>query len=136
MRIVAIITLLPIHITGSQVKPLEFYCGPSWPAGGGEGITLIDIVTLIVVTLVAPWDPEMQFLICTVVFYRDVWVTASNLRFLKRYLRGRIVKMNSIVITRCCCAGDLGRHWVLRQLNLKLDCRKSVLIHPLSVAPR
>jgi hypothetical protein len=54
IRILAIVALLPVHITGSQIKHLEFCCGPSWPTGGGDGIAHVDFVTFIVVILTAP----------------------------------------------------------------------------------
>jgi len=43
----------------------------------------------------------MQFVICAIVVYQDVWVSASDLRFLKRHYGGQIVKKNSIV-NKCC----------------------------------
>jgi len=136
IHIVTIVTLIAVHITPSQVKPLELSWGPSWPAGGGDGSAPVDFITFIVVILAAPWYPEMQFIIRRIVVYQDVWVSASNLRFLKRHLGGQIVKKDRIVNTRCFRADDLGRRWVLRQLDLTLDCHESVFIHPLLVALR
>jgi len=136
IRIVAILALIPVDITGSQVKPLEFSRGPSSPAGGADGIVLVAFVTFIFVIPAAPWHPEMKFVIRAIVVYRDVWVSASDLRLLKRHFGGQIVKKNSIVNTRCFRADDHGRRWVLRLLDLTLDCSKSVVIHPLLVALR
>jgi len=78
----------------------------------------------------------MQFVIRAIVVYRDVWVCDSNLKLLKRYFEGEIVKKNSVVNTRCFHADDHGMRGVLRLLDLTLDCRKSVVIHPLLVALR
>jgi hypothetical protein len=80
IRIVAIVALISVHTTGSQVKPLVFSCGPSSPAAGGDGIALVDFITFVGVILAAPWQPQMQIVIRTIVAYRDVWVSASNLR--------------------------------------------------------
>jgi hypothetical protein len=55
------------------------------PAGGGDGIILVDFVSFIVVILAAPWHPEMNFVIHTIVVYRDDAVSASDLRLLKRH---------------------------------------------------
>jgi hypothetical protein len=76
----------------------------------------------------------MQFVICTIIVYRDVLVSASDLWLLKRHLGGLIAKKNSIVNLRCFHADNRGGNWVLRLLDLTLDCRKSVFIHPLLVA--
>jgi len=110
--------------------------GPSSPAGGGDGIALVDFVTFDFVIPATPLLPEMEFVIRAIVVYRDVWVSASDLRLLMRYFRGLIVKMKRIANTRCFHADDLGRRWVLCLLNLTLDCGKSGFIHPLSVALR
>jgi hypothetical protein len=82
----------------------------------------------------APWHPEMQYMMRAIVVYWDVWDSASNLSFLKRHYRGQTVKKNSIVNPRCFHADYHGRRWVLRLLDLTLDCGKSVVIHPLLVA--
>jgi hypothetical protein len=99
MRIVASLTLIPVDITGSQVKPFEFSCGQSSPAGGADGIMLVTFVTFIFVILAAPWHPEMQIVICAIVVYRYFSVSASDLRILKRHFGGQIVKKNCIVNT-------------------------------------
>ena len=78
----------------------------------------------------------MQFDIRAIDIRRDVWVSASDLRLLKRHFGGRMVKKNGIVNTCCCQAEDHGRRWVLRLLDLMLDCSKSVFLHPLFVALR
>jgi hypothetical protein len=44
IRIIAILALIPVDITGSQVKPLEFSCGLSSPAGGGDGIAFVTVI--------------------------------------------------------------------------------------------
>jgi len=136
IRIFGIFALIPVQITISQVKPLEFSCGPLSLAGGGDGIALIDFITFIIVILSGPWHPEMQFVIRTIVVYWDVWSSGSEVRLLKRHLRGQIVKTNGIVNTGCVRADDRGRRWVLRLVDLTLDCRKSVYIYPLLVALR
>jgi hypothetical protein len=76
--ILAILAIIRVDITGSQVKPLEFSRGPWSPDGGGDCIAL---VTNIFEIPAAPWHPEMQFVIRTIVAYRDVLLTAGNLRF-------------------------------------------------------
>jgi hypothetical protein len=130
---IAILALIPVDITGFQVKPLEFSCGPSSPAGSGNCIAL---VTFIFEMPATPWHPEMQFVILAIVVYWNVLVSASDLRFLKRHFGGQIVKKNSIVNMRCFHTDHHGRRWVLRLLNLTLDCGKSVVLHPLLVAHR
>jgi hypothetical protein len=134
IRIIAVVALVPVHISASQVKPLEFSCGPSSPADYGDGIVLVDFVTFIVVILAAPSDPEMQIIIRTIVVYRDVWVSASDLRLLTHHLGGQILRKNSIVNMRWFRADGRGRRWVLRLVYQTLDCHKSVFRHPLSVA--
>jgi hypothetical protein len=44
IRNIAILALIPIDITGSQVKPLEFSRGPSSPAGGGNAIAFVTFI--------------------------------------------------------------------------------------------
>jgi len=136
IHIVAIIALIPFDITRSQAKPLDFCCHPQCPAVGGDRFALVDFITILFEILAAPWHPKMQCIIRTIVVYWDIWVSASEHRLLKRHFGGQIVKKNSIVNTCCFCADDLGRHWVLRLLNLTFHCNKSVLIHPLLVALR
>ena len=136
IRIIAILALIPVDITGSQVKPLEFRRGPSSTAGGGDGIAIIAFITFIFVIPAAPWHPEMKFVTRSIVVYQDVWVSTSNLRLLKRHFRGQIIKKNSIVTTGCFHADYHGRLWVLRLLDLTLDCTKSVVINHLLVALR
>jgi len=121
---------------GSPYKPLEFGCGPSSPAGCGDGIALVNCITLIVVILAAPWHPEMQLVVRTFDVYRDIWLSASDLRLLKRHLEAQKVKKKSIVNIRHFRADDLSRRGVLCQLDLTLDSGKSVLIHPLLAALR
>ena len=106
IRIIAILAPIPVDITGSQIKPLELSRGPSSPAGGGNGITFI---TCIFEMPAATWHPEMQFVMRVIVVYRDVVVSASDLRFLKRHFWGQIVKKNSIVNMRCFHADHHGR---------------------------
>jgi len=78
----------------------------------------------------------MKFVIRAIVVHRDVWVSASKLRLLKRYFGGQIIKKNSIV-NKCCFQADHHcRRWVLRLLDLTPDCSKSDVIHPLLVALR
>jgi hypothetical protein len=136
IHIVAILALIPVDITASQVKPLDFSRGPSSPAGGGVSIAHVAFITFIFVISSAPWHPVMKFVIRTIVVDRDVWVSASDLMLLKRHFGGEIIKKNSIVRTHCIYADYHGRPWVLLLLDLSLDCRKSVVIHPLLVALR
>jgi hypothetical protein len=69
LRIIAILALIPVDIIASKVKPLEFSSGPSWPAGGSDGIAF---VTLIFEIPAAPWHPKMQFVIYAIVVNRFV----------------------------------------------------------------
>jgi len=131
IRILAIIALIPVDITGFQVKPLEFSCVLWWLGGGRDSIVVIAFVTC---TFAIPADtchPEMQFIIGAIVSYRDVWVSASDLRFLKHQFGGQIVKKNGIVNIRCFHADSPSRCCVLRVFNSTLDCSKSVFRHPL-----
>ena len=132
--IVAILAVIPIDISVSEIKPLEFSRGLPSPAGGGDGIALIFSFTFIFVIATAPWLPEMQFVIQAIVVYREVWVSASDPRLLKRHFGGQIVKKNTIVNTCCFHADDHGRCWVLRLLDLTLDYSKRVFRHLLLVA--
>jgi hypothetical protein len=109
IRIVVIVALIPNHSTGSQVNPVEFSRGQSSLAGDGDDIALVDFVTFIIVILAANWHPKKRFVIRTIVFYRDIWVSSSDLRLLKRHLGGQTVKKNSIVNTRCFRADDRSR---------------------------
>jgi hypothetical protein len=131
--IIAILGLISVDITGSQVKPLEFSRGPMSPAGAGDGVALVALDTFFFAISAAPWHPEMQFVIRAIVVYWDVWVSASDHRFLKRHLGCQIVKKDSMVNTRCFRSDDHGRHCVLLLLDLMLDCSKSIFIHPLFV---
>jgi len=97
---------------------------------------MVNLLTFIIVILKAPWRAETRFVNHTLVVYRDVWVSVSHLRFFKSHLGGEIVKTNSIVNTRCFRADDLGKSWVLRLLDLTLDCQRSVFIDPLLVPLR
>jgi hypothetical protein len=133
IRIIAILALIPVDVTDSQVEPLKFSHSPASPAGGGDSIAF---VTFIFEMPTAPWHPEVQFVIRAIVVCQDVWLSASNVRFLKRHFGGQTVKKNSIVNTRCFCADHHGWRSVLRLLDLTLDCGKSVGIHPLLLALR
>jgi hypothetical protein len=86
IRIIASVALIPVPISGSKLKPLVFSYGPLSQAGCADPITLVDFSTFIVVILTAPWHPELQFIIRTIVLNWDVWVGASDLRLLKRHL--------------------------------------------------
>jgi len=61
--IVTIVALIPVNITGSQMKPLELSHGLSLLAGSGDGSVLIAFVTFSLVLPAAPWHPNMQFVI-------------------------------------------------------------------------
>jgi hypothetical protein len=108
------------------VKPLEFSCGPSLPAGGRDGIVLVAFVTSILTIPAAPWHPRMVIVICAIVVDRDVWVSASDPWFLKCHSEDQIFKMNSIVNTRFVHADYHSRRWGLRRLDLMLDYSTSV----------
>jgi hypothetical protein len=135
-HIVAILTIIPIGITGSEVKPVQFSRGPSSPAGNGDEIAHVAFITFTVIITPAPWHPEMKFVIHAIVVYWDVSVSASDLRLLKHHLRGQIIKKYTIVNTHCLHTNHHGRRWVLRMLDLTLEGSKSVVIHPLLVALR
>ena len=134
--IVAIHPLISVDITCSQVKLQQFSRRPSWQAGGGDGITLVAFITFILPIPAATWHPDMQYVICAIVVYRVVCLSASDLKFLKHHVGGQIVMKNRIINTPCFHADDHGRSWVLRLLVPTLDCSKSVFIHPLLVALR
>jgi len=68
--------------------------------------------------------------------YRDVSVSACDHALLKRHFGRQMVKKNSIIHTRCFHADDPSWWWVLRPLDMMIDCSKSVFIHPLLVALR
>jgi hypothetical protein len=136
IRVVAILALISVDITGSQVKPLEFHHGPSSPAGGGDGIATVAFITFIFLIPAALLHPKMKFIIFANVVYQDVWVSASDLRLLIRHFGGLIIKKHSIVNTRYFDADHHGRYWVLPLLDLTLDCSKSIVIHPLLIALR
>jgi hypothetical protein len=65
--IVTIIALISVHSTGSQVNPLEFSCGLSFPSGAGDGIALLNFVAYIVVILQALRHCKMGFDVHTIV---------------------------------------------------------------------
>jgi len=132
--IIAILSLIPVNIAGSQVKPVEFSRRPSSLAGGGDGIALVTFATIIFIIPAAPWHHEMPFIIHAIVGYWDVSVSASDLRLLKRHVGGQIVKKNSIVKTRCFNTDDHGRRWVPPLLDPILDFSKSVFTHTLLVS--
>jgi len=124
-------TLIPVDITGSQVKHLEFSCRLSSPAGGADGIALASSTMFI---FVIPRHPEILFVIHPIGSYQDDWASASDLRLLKHHSVGQIARKNSIVNTRCFHPDDHGIGWVLRLMDLVLDCSKSVVLPPLMVA--
>jgi hypothetical protein len=101
-----------------------------------DGIVPIAIITVIFSIPAVPWHPEMKSVIHAIIVYRNVSVSASHLRLLKRHFGGQIIKKNSIVNTRCFHANHHGRRWVLSLLNLTLNWSNSVVIHPLLVALR
>jgi hypothetical protein len=98
-----------------------------WLAGGGDAIALISLVTFIIVIPSAPWHPEMQFAMHTVVFNQGGLVSASNLRLLKHHFGDQIIKKNRIVKMHFIHSDDHGRCLVLRQLDLMLCGSKSDL---------
>jgi len=136
IRIATVIAFIPVDTTGSQVYLLEFSRGPSLPSDSGDGIALLIFVTIIFIIPTAPWHREMQLIIRAIVAYRDVWVSASDSKCLKRHFRGQIVKKNGIANTRLFCAEDHNRRWVLPLLDFMLDCSQSVFIHHQLVALR
>ena len=126
IRAIPILAFIPFDITRSQVKSLELSRGPSSPACGGEGITLVAFVTFIFGFPAAPWHPEMQFIMHAMVGWRDIGVSASDLRLRKHHLGGQIVKQNGIVNRRKFHTVDHGRRGVRSLLDLTLYCTKSV----------
>jgi len=131
---ICIVALIPIDIASFQVNPLKFSRGPTSPAGDGAAIALVAFVTLIFVIHTAPWHPNIQFIIRAIDVHRDDWVSASTVTLHKCHFGGQIDRKNSIANRHCFPADDHGRCWVLRLLDLPLDCSKSVFIHPLLVA--
>jgi len=69
---VALIALIPVDIAGSQVKPLGFSCSPCSPTGGGDSISLVNVVISIFVIRAAPWHPKIMVVIRTIVVYRNI----------------------------------------------------------------
>jgi hypothetical protein len=131
IHIVTILALIPIDIIGSQVKPLKFYRGPSSRASGGDGLVIVDFITFIFLIPAATWHPEIKYVIHAIIVYQDVLVGASDLSLLKCHFLDQIIKKNRIVNTHFFHANRHGRRWVLCLLDLTVDCRKSVVIHPL-----
>jgi hypothetical protein len=84
----------------------------------------------------APWHPRMQFVTHSIIVNSDASVSAFNLRLLKRHFGDQILKKTSIVNTVSFYANDHCRYWVLRLVDLKIDCSRSVFIHHLLVALR
>jgi len=136
ISIIAVLAIIPVDITCSQVKPLEFSHRGLSVAGGVDGIALIASLTILFEIPGASCNPEMQFVIRAIVVYPDVWVSPSDLTRLKRHFGRRIVKKDSIVHTHCFRADHDGRRWVLSLLDLTLHCSKSDVIHPVLVALR
>jgi hypothetical protein len=52
-------------------------------------MVLVTYVTITCIIPAASWHPKMQFIICAIVVYRNVWVSAFDLRHLKRHFRGQ-----------------------------------------------
>ena len=101
-----ILALIAVNITCSVVKPLKFRGGSSSPAGGGDGIALVAFVTSIFIIPAARWHPNIQFVICAIVAYRDVSVSSYNVCLLTQHFAGQMVEKNRIRNMRCCHADD------------------------------
>jgi hypothetical protein len=86
IRIVALVTLIPVDITFSWVKPLEVILGPSSPAGGGDGIAPGTFITIIFVLPSAPWHSTTKCVIHAIVVSRTFSVSPSDCRLLKRHI--------------------------------------------------
>jgi hypothetical protein len=82
------------------------------------------------------WYPEIQFVILAIVVNQDAFVRAADLRFLMCHYGGHILQKSSIVTTCGFLTYDHGLLWVLRLLDLMLDCSKTVSVHTLLVAIR
>jgi hypothetical protein len=70
--IFGVVTLIPLEITRSPVKHLEFCRGLSLPDAGADGSVLSALDTFILEVPAAIWHPEMQFVNHQIVVYRDV----------------------------------------------------------------
>jgi len=136
IRIIAIVTLIPINVAGTQVKCFKFSQSLMLPAGGKDSIALAAFITFILVSSGAPWHREMQFVIHAIVVYRDVWVCSSGPRLLKHLFGCQILIKYRIVNTRWFHADDHITYWVLCLLHLTIVCSKSVFVHPLLLALR
>jgi hypothetical protein len=87
----AILTLIPVYMTGSQVEPVQFSRGLLSSVGGGDGITHDALIHIIFVILAVLWKPEMKLVMHAMVDYGDVWVSASDFRLLKSPFRSKII---------------------------------------------
>jgi hypothetical protein len=134
VRIITIVNVIAVDISGFQVKPLWFTCGPWLLAAGADRIAQVDFVTFIIIILVACWNPKMKLFIRTLVVYQDILDSACDLRLLKRHFGDQMVKKKSIVNPCCFHADDIRRYWCLHLLDLTFVRCKSVFIHPLLVA--
>jgi hypothetical protein len=99
IRIVAILTLIPVDITDSQVNPVVFSRGLSSPAGSGHGIPHVAFVTFILGIPAECRLPKLKIVVQAIIRYCNFSVSASDLRLLKRDFRGQIIKKNTIVNT-------------------------------------
>jgi hypothetical protein len=132
--ILVILALITGDHTGFQVKPLETSHVLSSPAEGADVITHVVFFAFIHFLPAATWHPEMMVVICAMVVFRDVVISASNLRFVKGHFGGHIIEKNGIVNTCCFLADDHGTHWVRRLLDLMHECSKNAVILTLLAA--
>jgi len=134
IHMLLIIALMPVDISGSWAKPLEFSHGLWSQHASEDGIPLVTSVTFSCIFHTSLWHPKMQFVFCAMVFCWDVCVSALVLRCLKHHSGWQMVKKRSRVNTCCFHVDYHSRHWVLPLFHLTHDCRKSELINPLLVA--
>jgi len=135
-RLGTILALIQIWIPCFHVKPLKVSHGLSLPAGGGEGMVCVAVITVIFILTTGPLHPNMQYVICEIVVNRGVGVTSSNIRLLTSHFGGQLSKMHLIVNMSCIHGADHGSHWVVFLLDMILDYSKCVIIHPLLIALR
>jgi hypothetical protein len=134
IRISAITAHIPVDIPGYQVNRLGCNHRASSAAGGGDGILHLCFNTFIIIIPATPWYPEMKFVVRSIVVYRDVLASVSNLKLLKCHFGNQKIKKQIIVNTRCFPAGHHDRHRILLLLVLTLDCSNGDVMNTLSVA--
>jgi hypothetical protein len=58
------------------------------PDGVWDVIAPVCFILFLLPTLAAPGHPELKFVICAIVVYTDVWVSASDVRLFKFHCAG------------------------------------------------